>query len=427
MELVENIPYGLVSCFLDGRQVTVLALSDARFAVRVREEVTPGKIELKFLRFEKAEWETVKLSCFRLVSVMNTSCGLHMTVETEDTSYRNHARRALMELARYVRLKGLDDDEELARELTGCPGGETVLRTLSDQKRKWFSAPFAQVCPGERELCLSIDRPDSYDRFMRMEFGAFQTDFFARSFLSDCPLFDKRADRVYIGNPHCIHLFPENLKELTERAHSEKLGVTVVLPPLRESASGFLSKVMPVIASSAADEIAVNDWGTLLALRGCGKRLLLGTCLNRRRKDPRMKYKPGIAAGAEIMKKNDLNDDEWREKLISLGITRFEFESCLYPQVYPAGRVSLHLPFYLTNGSHGCLIAASCEGTDPGLGRDEETCPRYCLSRARLYADELHLAGRYNALFGADTDILTDEAYAERALCGVDRIVAELL
>lgn len=427
MELVENIPYGLVSCFLDGRQVTVLALADKRFAVRVSEAVTPQVIELAFLRFERAEWEMVKLSRFRLVSVADTSCGLRMTIETDDVSYRVSVLRCLKELARYVRLKATNDDEELARELTGCPGGEAVSATLSGQKRKWFSAPFAPVGPGERELCLSIDRPDGYERFLRMDFGAFQTDFFARNFLSGCPLFEKRAERVYIGNAHCIHLFPENPKELIDRARSEQLHVTVVLPPLREGASEFLRRTMPVIASSDADEVAVNDWGTLLALRDCGKRLLLGTYLNRRRKDPRMKYKAGFAAGGQIMSQNDLNDDEWRNRLNALGVARYEFESCGYPQVYPAGRVSLHLPFYLTNGSHGCLIAASCEGTDPGLGRDEETCLRYCLSCARLYAEELHLAGRYNALFGADTEILTDGEYAERALCGVDRIVAELL
>lgn len=427
MELIEGIPYGLISCFLNGRQVTVLALSDSRFAVRVAEIGDVREIKLSFLHFDKAEWKTVVLSSFRLVSVSEDYCGKRAVFECEDITFKNCARSVLKTLTDYVRLKSENDDDLLASSLTDCPVGEETAACLSDQKRIWFSGPFADVACGNRELCLSIDRPESYERFLNCDIADFQSDFLKRNFLSAHPLFQKKAERVYIGSAHCRHLFPDNIGTLILRARQQNLGVTVVLPPIRESAAGFFEKIMTDILKSDADEIVINDLGTLLKYHACGKRIVLGTYLNRRRKDPRMRYKLGFQKCAELMTENNLNDDDWLRKLEALGVARFEYESCGMLQTYPKGHVTLHLPFYQTNGSHGCLIAASCEGTDPGLGRDGETCPVWCQSRARLYPDALRLIGRYNALFGVDTEILTNGTYLERALCGVDRIVAELL
>ena len=427
MELIEGIPYGIVSCFLNGRQVTVLALSDSRFAVRVAETREIREIKLSFLHFDKAEWETISLSSFRLVSVSEEHIGKRVTFETGDAAFKKCARSVLKTLTDYVRLKSENDDDLLVASLTDCPVEAETAACLSGQKRIWFSGPFAGTVPGEREFCLSIDRPESYERFLKLDIEDFQTDFLKRNFLSDCPLFQKKAERVYIGSAHCRHLFPENVDKLILRAREQGLHVTAVLPPIRESAAGFLENIMTDILKSDADEIVINDLGTLLKYQNCGKRLLLGTYLNRRRKDPRIRYKLGFQKGAELMRENNLNDVDWASELKALGITRFEYESCGMIQIYPKEHVSLHLPFYLTNGSHGCLIAASCEGTDPGLGRDGEVCPAYCQNRARLYPDTLRLTGRYNALFGVDTEILTNETYQERALCGVDCIVAELL
>ncbi len=426
MELVSPLPFGLILCRVNGRQVTVTGVSDDRLKIRLSQREKINTIDLHFLKFDTAGRVCVTPSSRRVLRYYESRTGCEVLLSVTDGDYKTQVLSALMEYARYIRLKEAGDDERTADILTGCPAGGMTSESLSEQKRKWFSVPFAEV-PWNGELALSLDRQDTYGRFLRLPISEFQKDFFARNRLGEFPLFRRSAKRVYIGNSYCAHLFPENLIELVSHAVLQGLSVTVVLPPVRESRAAWRNEIIGEIEKSAADEIAVNDMGTLYALRGTGKRLALGTLLNRRRKDPRMKYKLGLAGREEMLSENSLNDKEYADALKETGIVRFEYESCGLPVKYAESRISLHLPLYQTNTSHGCILAANCEDTDPGLGRDEETCPRWCMDRVLLYPDDIGLTGRYNSLFGVDREILTDGAYLSRALDGVDRVVAELL
>lgn len=127
-----------------------------------------------------------------------------------------------------------------------------------------------------------------------------------------------------------------------------------------------------------------------------------------------------------LLSRNGLDDADFREWLAELGVTRFEYEACGYAPSIAPGRHSLHLPFYQTNTSHACPLAASCFGLDPG--QDVPDCRHICETRARLYPDELHMVGRYNSLFALDPNILASPAPLSRLLAsGVDRIVVNLL
>mgnify|MGYP005958446131 FL=1 len=127
-----------------------------------------------------------------------------------------------------------------------------------------------------------------------------------------------------------------------------------------------------------------------------------------------------------LLSRNGLDDADFREWLAELGVTRFEYEACGYAPSIAPGRHSLHLPFYQTNTSHACPLAAACFGLDPG--QDVPDCRHICETRARLYPDELHMVGRYNSLFALDPNILASPAPLSRLLAsGVDRIVVNLL
>ena len=154
-------------------------------------------------------------------------------------------------------------------------------------------------------------------------------------------------------------------------------------------------------------ELLVNDWGLAELLRKKRSPYLepvLGPLLNKRKKDPRLAWKTG---SLESLAENSLNADFYREFLAEeLGIRRYEWEACGYPMKLPPGNHSLHLPFYQTNTSQFCPLAAGVLRKDRGKQKLPENCPHFCESYTYLYPEHLAMAGRYNSLFALDREIL---------------------
>ena len=175
-------------------------------------------------------------------------------------------------------------------------------------------------------------------------------------------------------------------------------------------------------------EIVVNDWGTAaLAAERKNFTVSLGILLNRRKKDPRMKYKQGNDA---LFHQNSLNAEFYQTYLKeNFGIGRYEWESCSCPQTFPSGENSLHFPFYQTNMSQHCTLYAECVNGSRGAQWQAADCPRYCEQQAFLYPEHLQMAGRYNSLFALDSALLQNPAEMGRAYAahGVKRFVLNLL
>ena len=147
--------------------------------------------------------------------------------------------------------------------------------------------------------------------------------------------------------------------------------------------------------------------------------------MNKQKKDPRMHYKKGSTRG---LGENNLQAGFYRRFLKdTYGINRYEWESCGYPQVFPQGKNSLHLPYYQTNTSQYCPLYASCTEGERGKQRLPESCPGYCEQYAYIYPEHLHMAGRYNSLFGLDEELVKHpeqlKAYQQ---AGIDRLVIGL-
>ena len=220
---------------------------------------------------------------------------------------------------------------------------------------------------------------------------------------------ERKPERLYIGNQFCHLLFPEQdmLFKLMEQAVKAHLKITLVFSYVREYKLDFISRLLCEIDKwcrlhNCQIEVVVNDWGMAEILKNQTENLIpcLGTLLNKRKKDPRMKYKSGDTL---LFPQNSLNAGFYRGFLAEeFHIHRYEWESCGYPQELPPGKNSLHLPFYQTNTSQYCPLYALCTTGDRGTQQLAEHCPKFCEKYALLYPEHLHMAGRYNSLFGVD-------------------------
>ena len=457
MQLIEELPFGLAICAANGETATLTGLSDRQMRLRTHGAEPLSSLAVRFLTDDRASYVACPVDGWRVSHEERTRLGVLRMVDVPCPAFAKEARRALKLYTEYLRLKSLGDDEYLAHALTGCPYVDTTARSFAGQKAAWLRGAAAFSLPGDWTLALTADSFAAYRRFLSLPLDAFQ-----REATLNLPAFARPAGRIYIGNAGCPRLFPDRplLSKLLARAKEQGLNVTIVLPPVSENAVPETERLLACLDTTNADELCVNDLGALALARKTHLTPTLGIQLNRRRKDARLPYKTGCRgartsetprssdpsdnvsatlsgvqpASCEtgwqnalpLLSWNGLDDADFREWLEELGVTRFEYEACGYAPSIAPGRHSLHLPFYQTNTSHACPLAAACFGLDPG--QDVPDCRHICETRARLYPDELHMVGRYNSLFALDPNILASPAPLSRLLAsGVDRIVVNLL
>ena len=457
MQLIEELPFGLAICAANGETATLTGLSDRQMRLRTHGAEPLSSLAVRFLTDDRASDVACPVDGWRVSHEERTRLGVLRMVDVPCPAFAKEARRALKLYTEYLRLKSLGDDEYLAHALTGCPYVDTTARSFAGQKAAWLRGAAAFSLPGDWTLALTADSFAAYRRFLSLPLDAFQ-----REATLNLPAFARPAGRICIGNAGCPRLFPDRplLSKLLARAKEQGLNVTIVLPPVSENAVPETERLLACLDTTNADELCVNDLGALALARKTHLTPTLGIQLNRRRKDARLPYKTGCRgartsetprssdpsdnvsatlsgvqpASCEtgwqnalpLLSRNGLDDADFREWLAELGVTRFEYEACGYAPSIAPGRHSLHLPFYQTNTSHACPLAAACFGLDPG--QDVPDCRHICETRARLYPDELHMVGRYNSLFALDPNILASPAPLSRLLAsGVDRIVVNLL
>lgn len=242
----------------------------------------------------------------------------------------------------------------------------------------------------------------------------------------------KIPDRLYIGNQFCHLLFPreEQLFSLMEKAWDEHVEITLAFSYVRQDLLTNVEKLLGKVDKWCRDhstsvEITVNDWAVASIIKEKYPGLIscLGILLNKRKKDPRMKWKKGDRS---LFEENNLNSDFYREFLEQeLGIDRYEWESCGYAQKIPPEKNSLHVPFYQTNTSQYCPLYAVLVNGQRGKQEYIKECPGYCTDKALIYPTHLKMVGRYNSLFALDEEFL--EEPEKRISESVDRIVVNML
>lgn len=437
MQSVEMIPFGLLAGFVDDKEVRITEISTESFCFRVREQVErPRHIRIGFYDLSESMYREVELESYHFMEKRQEQWYVSYTVEVFQQDYVQAVQKLFREYTGYIRARIEGTDGEMAQITCNYPVNQDEIhaKSMEEQKSIWFSG--AQIRPVVRgmELALALDRRIWYNLYERNTIEKFTELYWKENGIGGWEQHKIIPDRLYIGNAFCHLLLPgeEQLFALMEKANVENVGITLVFPCMREFQVEEMVKLLKKVENWCEKrqirvEILVNDWGMAALVRENGEYLepCLGVLLNKQKKDPRMHYKKGSTRG---LGENNLQAGFYRRFLKdTYGINRYEWESCGYPQVFPQGKNSLHLPYYQTNTSQYCPLYASCTEGERGKQRLQESCPGYCEQYAYIYPEHLHMAGRYNSLFGLDEELVKHpeqlKAYQQ---AGIDRLVIGL-
>lgn len=450
------IPFGLLSGFMDGKEIRIIELAEEGFRFRLSEKAaSPESFLVCFYDMEQADYHEIEIRNYTIeednVSSELVEFCMEYTVLVNSESYRQEVRKLQGQYSRYIRLKLEDDDEELARALTEYPEKKPV-NYYSLEERQNYSL----------ETAIEIDRPELYKEYLQndikqlieqcYEWKRITGNQLDSNKQNDSP--DNKSNighglnlnRIYIGNQFCHLLFPDE-KELfmmLEKAYKESLGITIAFSYIREFMLKPIEELINRLAQWCKEkdtciEIVINDWAMADIIAKQNAELAikkseainemrqylipcLGILLNKRKKDPRFPYKKGDKS---LYSQNNLNADFYRKYLQSeFGIQRYEWESCGYEQEFPQGKNSLHLPYYQTNTSQYCPLYAICTTGNRGIQHLVKECPHYCSIHRLSYSKHLNITGRFNSLFGIDKELLNHpEKIKAYANAGIDRLV----
>lgn len=453
---ISMIPFGLLSGFMDGKEIRIIELAEEGFRFRLAEKAaSPESFLVCFYDMEQADYHEIEIRNYTIeednVSSELVEFCLEYTVLVNSESYRQEVRKLQGQYSRYIRLKLESDDEELARALTEYPEKKPV-NYYSLEERQNYSL----------ETAIEIDRPELYREYLQndikqlieqcYEWKRITGNQLDSNKQNDSP--DNKSNighglnlnRIYIGNQFCHLLFPDE-KELfmmLEKAYKESLGITIAFSYIREFMLKPIEELINRLAQWCKEkdtciEIVINDWAMADIIAKQNAELAikkseainemrqylipcLGILLNKRKKDPRFPYKKGDKS---LYSQNNLNADFYRKYLQSeFGIQRYEWESCGYEQEFPQGKNSLHLPYYQTNTSQYCPLYAICTTGNRGIQYLVKECSHYCSIYRLSYPKHLNITGRFNSLFGIDKELLNHlEKIKAYANAGIDRLV----
>ena len=443
---VPMIPFGLLAGFAGQKEIRITELAENGFCFRTAKNPENQKEKIKSFRIcfyddGISDYREVVLREFRMEKTAEEKFYFIYTVSVDNDDFKKEVQGLISRYSRYIRLKTEEDDSVLAEVLTGYPAekDEIFAKNLTEQKNIWFqevsATRLAEVLCESQEFALELDRPELYEMYFRKNIRDFMKYYWKQAgfaFSEEIP--ECLPDRLYIGNQFCHLLFPERnmLKNLLDKAYREGLLITIVYTYVRENLLKKTEEMLRMVDNWCEErhttvEIVVNDWAMISMVKKASPHLELcmGTLLNKRKKDPRMKYKKG---NREFYSENSLNAEFYRDFLREeCGFQRFEWESCGCQQHFPEGKNSLHFPFYQTNTSQYCPLHALCTEGERGKQSLVKSCPHFCEKYMLVYPEHLRMTGRYNSLFGLDLEtLMLPELLKEYEKSGIDRLVLEL-
>lgn len=443
---VSMIPFGLLAGFADQKEIRITELAKNGFRFRTAKNQkgieNTESFRICFYDDEIADYREILLREFQMEKTEEEQFYFTYSVFVERDDYRKEVQGLLRRYTRYIHLKTEEDDAMLAEALTGYPAekDEIFAKNLTEQKNIWFQdvpgTKLAEVLRESQEFALELDRPELYNAYLQADIRKFMKHYWKQTGLVfDGEMPECIPNRLYIGNQFCHLLFPEEktLKNLFDKAYREGLSLTIVYTYVRGKLLKKVEEMLHMVDNWCEEkettaEIVVNDWAMISMVKKAAPHLkiCMGTLLNKRKKDPRVKYKKG---NRELYSENNLNADFYRDFLQeNCGFQRFEWESCGYPQHFPEGKNSVHFPFYQTNTSQYCPLHAICTEGERGKQSFVESCPHFCEKYALAYPEHLRMTGRYNSLFGLDLETLIHpEVLKEKEEAGIDRLVLDLI
>lgn len=310
-------------------------------------------------------------------------------------------------------------------------------RTFIEQKEEWFKNLGYKTFDDKKilniEFAFEIDNNKLYNDYLDMDLNIFIPKKLDEINLMNHPLFYTTFKRIYVGNQFCHNLFPDKniLLKILDKAYKENLEITIAFTYIREEYIYYTEEIISIIYNWCENngkmvEIIVNDWGMIKLFTEKLDLLtpILGVLLNKRKKDPRMKWKWGVQNNIKRIVDNNLSCHEYREFLSKLHINRYEYETSTFLSKIHKTNSSLHFPYYQMNTSQYCPLYAQCKNYSRNRQILVKSCPKYCSEFVFMYPKHLNMVGKYNSIFGFDDAIFNDfdilKYYIDN---GIDRLV----
>lgn len=307
--------------------------------------------------------------------------------------------------------------------------------TFNQQKRDIFdSFNKSLYIPEKMALAFVVSEFKYYNKVLQSGYNETFNNYIADLNLEKSSLFNKKLSRVYIGNDFCTCLFPNDvlLNKLLNQAYNENLDITVCYPVIIQRNLPKIKNSLNIIndfcqAKDIKIELTINDYGMLLILQEenlTGITPVLGRLLNKRKKDPRIKYRMSYDIYKEKLGQNNITSTHYLKFLESYNLKRVEFETCEFLNEVPEGAHTLHFPFYQISTASNCLLYSNCKNNTVAKQELPEECPHYCSDFYFSYPKHLNMIGKNNSIFGVDSEFLSNQEvidYYDKS--GIDRLV----
>ena len=375
--------------------IRVLELTGDSYSFRMPVGFRTEHGEFTHTELSFYDWETKQYSTVRLkLSDGTVKCSQVEAaeyydvyrVDTQDSSFNTAAVGLARDYLKYIDCKLNLDDEDMSAAMAGYPADiEDIYSDSYEAQIEHFACEIMSrqdaiadydriAASGLSEICCSIENMELVDMYLRMRTDEFIVSLFKENHLENHPFAHVKITRLYIGNEYCsnIRYDTQVLARLIGKAAEEGLAVTIALPPVsalkyREYCE-YADTCVELARGAGIEqyEFCVNDQGMYQYIREryAEATVIPGVLMDKYRRDPRAKYAQDIECGV--------------------------------------GHVEYY-PYYQTNTGTFCPLYAAVNNGSRGNQERVKACRQECAHHAFLYPEHLNMIGRYNSLFGVNT------------------------
>lgn len=401
----EALPSGIFACEAGGESVHILRCSPE--SLTLLTDLPLSERESLWVHFYQPSGN------YRSIEVegsLNSSSGerfRELDYSIENDEYRAELLGLYKRFANYISRRSDDAGSEYFGEndnITAKIEDNSGICANIDEQYRRFGERLKPI--RNRKIWLALNTPELYRLYLDSAPDALCRRYEEHFNLPAGTIGE--IEGIYVGTRICERLLPDSLTlwAVVEKAQREKIGMTLVLPTMRNCTIQQIRELLSIWSG----EVEINDWGELAMLNNQHKSTL-GLLLNKRRIEPRLKYKDGYPDFLPLLSENAANDTLFRDFLREQGIGRIEQAATGYPISLPEGENSLHIGLLPINLS-------LCSGDE------KKSCGMECQRSAMLYPQAYDMLGRKCAIFAFEDG--NSSTIEPQEYVGFDRIVLEL-
>lgn len=410
------IPYALLSCLIDEKEVRILDVSIFHIVIRIPEKVD-SIIKCMVNVHLNGSYKEINIQHFSYHLLQENKYDVEYRIDIEDEEYLSTISVLMQNYNQYISYKQNDEQEKLTEYPMHL---DSIYPSSYDELLKElfrFEVDSAYDV-SSIHLGYSLDCFMDYEKFIELNIDSFRTYYFSKMHLKKHPIKQLDAEYIYIGNQFCSHLYPSlsMLKRIIEKCKKNHLEVVFMFSTMKQHEIEHIQEIINILKNYSIQEVVINDFGMMEMIKK-DFNLIVGILLNKHVKDTRLKYHTSPA-----INQTSINMPFYQSFLKENGFTRVSYESCGY-EMDMVKPVDLYFPKFQMNTSGYCTMYAKCHNLNRANQEEVVKCERYCESQYFLYPTHLHMVGKYNSLFGYDIKILKDKEYLDQYLKQVDRMI----